>query len=114
MDGLNAEMRRDPDFWSCSVVHDRAFFEALELPGQRKSFVPTCSYEQYHQEMARCDVAFLPLRDTPFNWMKSISRRLKLVATVLLCWRAMCCMKKPWLMVKQRLCSRTSLVYNSI
>ena len=71
MDGLNAEMRRDPDFWSCSVVHDRAFFEALELPGQRKSFVPTCSYEQYHQEMARCDVAFLPLRDTPFNWMKS-------------------------------------------
>ena len=71
MDGLNAEMRRAPDFWSCSVVHDRAFFEALELPSQRKSFVPTCSYEQYHQEMARCDVAFLPLRDTPFNWMKS-------------------------------------------
>ena len=60
MDGLNAEMRRHPDFWSCSVVHDRAFFEALELPGQRKSFVPTCSYEQYHQEMARCDVLMLP------------------------------------------------------
>ena len=71
IDDLNAALRQAPDFWSCSVVHDRAFFEALELPSHRKSFVPTCAYDQYQQEMAQCDVAFLPLRDTPFNWMKS-------------------------------------------
>lgn len=71
MDDLNAELRDAPDFWSFSVVHDQRFYDALDLPSSRKSFVPTCGYERYQAEMARCDIAFLPLIDTPFNQMKS-------------------------------------------
>ena len=71
IDDLNAELRDAPDFWSFSVIHDRRFFDALDLPPARKSFVPTCGYDQYLAEMSQCDVAFLPLMDTPFNHMKS-------------------------------------------
>ena len=71
MDDLNAELREAPEFWSFSVVHDQRFYDALDLPSSRKSFVPTCGYERYQAEMAQCDVAFLPLLDTPFNQMKS-------------------------------------------
>ena len=71
IDDLNAELRDAPEFWSFSVVHDQRFYDALDLPPSRKSFVPTCSYERYQAVMAQCDVAFLPLMDTPFNQMKS-------------------------------------------
>jgi glycosyltransferase involved in cell wall biosynthesis len=68
---LNAELREAPEFWSFSVVHDRQLFDSLDLPPSRKSFTNTCGYEQYLSEMSRCDVAFLPLLNTPFNNMKS-------------------------------------------
>mgnify|MGYP001257328213 CR=1 FL=1 len=71
IDDLNAELRDAPEFWSFSVVHDQRFYDALDLPPSRKSFVPTCSYERYQAVMAQCDVAFLPLMDTPFNKLKS-------------------------------------------
>ena len=71
IDELNAELRDAPEFWSFSVVHDQRFYDALDLPPSRKSFVPTCGYERYQAEMAQCDVAFLPLSNTPFNQMKS-------------------------------------------
>ena len=71
IDELNAELRNAPEFWSFSVVHDQRFYDALDLPPSRKSFVPTCDYERYQAEMAQCDVAFLPLSNTPFNQMKS-------------------------------------------
>ena len=71
IDDLNHELREAPDFWSFSVIHDRRFYDALDLPPARKSFVPTCGYDRYLAEMSQCDVAFLPLMDTPFNQMKS-------------------------------------------
>ena len=71
IDDLNAELREAPEFWSFSVIHDRRFYDALDLPPTRKSFVPTCGYDRYLAEMSQCDVAFLPLMDTPFNQMKS-------------------------------------------
>jgi glycosyltransferase involved in cell wall biosynthesis/SAM-dependent methyltransferase len=69
MDTLNAVLLETPERWQVEVVHDRAFFEALALPQRR--FTPTCDYATYRQRLATCDIAFLPLADTPFNRCKS-------------------------------------------
>jgi hypothetical protein len=52
------------------VVHDRAFFDAVpeSIP---KYFHPTLTHEKYLQVLSTCDVALLPLLDTPFNRLKS-------------------------------------------
>lgn len=71
IEALNSIFKDDPQFWSASVVHDHAFFEALNLPPSRKSYVPLCAHEIYLREMMSCDFAFLPLLDTPFNRLKS-------------------------------------------
>jgi 2-polyprenyl-3-methyl-5-hydroxy-6-metoxy-1,4-benzoquinol methylase len=52
-----------------SVVHDQAFFDALESP--HKSFVPTCDYAAYMNLLAEADIAFMPLEDNIFNRAKS-------------------------------------------
>lgn len=59
------------------VVHDRAFFDALP-PGVRKSFQSTLPHPDYMRALGRCDIALLPLADTPFNRLKS---DLKLIET---------------------------------
>ena len=69
IDALNQVFNADRDGWWVEVVHDQAFFDALQTPC--KTFTPTCSYAKYKQVMARCHVAFLPLADTRFNRMKS-------------------------------------------
>ncbi len=51
------------------VVHDRAFFEALETP--HKAFTPLCDYDTYIDLLAGCEVCFMPLSDTVFNRAKS-------------------------------------------
>lgn len=52
------------------VVHDRKVFDAL--PAQcNKRFYPTLPHQRYMEVLAGCDVALLPLNDTPFNRMKS-------------------------------------------
>ncbi|WP_373537088.1 methyltransferase domain-containing protein [Microcoleus sp.] len=51
------------------VIHDRRFFEALEI--QQKEFEPFCSYERYQEIMYSCDIALLPLVANPVNEMKS-------------------------------------------
>ena len=51
------------------VVHDRAFFDALET--DTKAFLPTCGYDGYIQALRRCDIGLLPLEDTLFNRSKS-------------------------------------------
>lgn len=52
------------------VVHDRAIFDTLpaEVP---KEFHPTLPHDRYMRVLATCDVALLPLSDTPFNRLKS-------------------------------------------
>jgi len=51
------------------VIHDRRFFEALEI--QQKEFESFCSYERYQEIMYSCDIALLPLVANPVNEMKS-------------------------------------------
>jgi SAM-dependent methyltransferase len=51
------------------VVHDQQFFDALETP--HKSFTPTCDYPTYIGLLAKSEISFMPLRDTPFNRAKS-------------------------------------------
>ena len=71
MGALNGVLRDDPNFWSVSVVHDHAFFEAIDLPPSQKSFLPHSSHIDYMEAMSSCDFAFLPLLDTRFNRLKS-------------------------------------------
>ena len=52
-----------------SVVHDRAFFEALQT--EHKSFTPTADYETYLRLLGETEIALMPLADTPFNRAKS-------------------------------------------
>ena len=52
-----------------SVVHDQAFFDALETPHKR--FTPTCDYPAYLALLGSAEIAFMPLADTAFNRAKS-------------------------------------------
>lgn len=72
---LNAVLAEAPGRWEVEVVHDRAFFEALQLPARR--FTPTCDYGTYRQVLGSCHIAFLPLADTPFNRCKSDLKALE-------------------------------------
>jgi len=51
------------------VVHDQAFFDALQTPHKR--FTPTCDYDQYLELLGGCEISLMPLRDTAFNRAKS-------------------------------------------
>lgn len=52
------------------VVHDEAFYKALPEEVM-KIFHPTLPHTAYMEALAGCDVALLPLADTPFNRLKS-------------------------------------------
>ena len=52
------------------VVHDQDFFDALPT-SLGKEFHPTLTHDRYMSVLATCDVALLPLADTPFNRLKS-------------------------------------------
>jgi SAM-dependent methyltransferase len=51
------------------VVHDRAFYDALQTSA--KTFEPLCAYERYIEILRECDVAILPLLASDFNRNKS-------------------------------------------
>lgn len=52
-----------------NVVHDRAFFDALDTP--HKAFTPTCDHDTYLRLLSEAEIAFMPLADTAFNRAKS-------------------------------------------
>ena len=52
-----------------SVIHDQAFFDALQTP--HKQFKPTCDYPTYLDLLGQAEIAFMPLADTAFNRAKS-------------------------------------------
>ncbi|GJE61337.1 methyltransferase domain-containing protein [Methylobacterium trifolii] len=52
-----------------TVVHDRAFFDAL--PTERKTFHPAMGYEAYLEAMAGADIALMPLEGRPPERFKS-------------------------------------------
>jgi len=51
------------------VVHDRAFFDALDTP--HKAFTPLCDHDTYMGLLGQCEISLMPLSDTPFNRAKS-------------------------------------------
>ena len=51
------------------VIHDRLFFDSLEIPN--KEFEAFCSYERYQEILHSCDIGLLPLAATQVNLMKS-------------------------------------------
>jgi hypothetical protein len=69
MPAINAVAAKAGDRLMFRIVHDHAFFDALETP--HKTFTPTCDYETYMQLLSGSEVSFMPLSDTPFNRAKS-------------------------------------------
>jgi 2-polyprenyl-3-methyl-5-hydroxy-6-metoxy-1,4-benzoquinol methylase/glycosyltransferase involved in cell wall biosynthesis len=71
MPALNRVLKDNPEVGIC-VVHDRQFFDALEVRnGIQKGFHPFCPYEEYRRLLRLCDIALLPLEPTRFNKHKS-------------------------------------------
>jgi SAM-dependent methyltransferase len=69
MPTLNAVAATAGDRLHFSVVHDAAFFAALETPHKR--FTPTCDYDTYMQLLGQSEISLMPLNDTAFNRTKS-------------------------------------------
>jgi SAM-dependent methyltransferase len=66
---LNAVAQAAGERLHFSVVHDRAFFDALDTP--HKSFAPTSDHETYLRLLGESEIALMPLEDTAFNRAKS-------------------------------------------
>jgi len=66
---LNRLLQQVKNRVKVTVIHDRAFFDALET--SNKEFTPFCSYEEYVSALRKADIALLPLQPTRFNRMKS-------------------------------------------
>jgi SAM-dependent methyltransferase len=69
MPAINAVATMAGERLRFQVVHDQAFFDALETP--HKAFTPTCDYETYLRILGGSEISFMPLSDTPFNRAKS-------------------------------------------
>jgi SAM-dependent methyltransferase len=78
MDALNDAARAAGPALHFEVIADHAFFEALDTPHKR--FTPLCDYETYLAILSRCEVSFMPLRDTLFNRCKSDLKFLEAAA----------------------------------
>lgn len=74
---LNRVLADHPEV-SIQVIHDRKFFDALKSKAKR--FAPFCSYPVYREILRSCDIAILPLEDTPFNRCKSDIKFLECAA----------------------------------
>lgn len=60
------------------VVHDNDFYLALNT--DNKEFHSFCEYTKYRELLRSCDIALLPLEDTPFNQCKSDIKFLECAA----------------------------------
>jgi len=69
IEAINAAARRAAGRLRFEVVADEGFFAALDTPHKR--FTPLCDYATYLGLLSRCEVSFMPLRDTLFNRCKS-------------------------------------------
>lgn len=66
---INLVASKAGDRLKFQVVHDKAFFDALETP--HKVFTPTCDYDTYQTILGGCEISFMPLTDNAFNRAKS-------------------------------------------
>ena len=70
IEGVKQAAIENKDTIEFVVVHDKEFHD--ELPDTvAKTFLPTLGIEKYTEVLATCDIALLPLNDTPFNRCKS-------------------------------------------
>jgi glycosyltransferase involved in cell wall biosynthesis len=69
MPALNAIAERVGERLNFCVVHDQAFFDALQTPN--KTFTPTCDYGTYMNLLGGCEISLMPLEDNAFNRAKS-------------------------------------------
>jgi SAM-dependent methyltransferase len=69
MPAINAVAAMAGERLRFQVVHDEAFFCALQTP--HKQFTPTCDYETYIRLLGGSEISFMPLSDTRFNRAKS-------------------------------------------
>jgi hypothetical protein len=79
MPALNRVLADHPET-RVHVVHDKEFFDALEIPTDRKFFEPFCEYTQYRAILRYCDIALLPLEPGRFNECKSDIKFLECAA----------------------------------
>jgi SAM-dependent methyltransferase len=84
---LNAVLAEAGERLAVEVVSDRASFDALRTPHKR--FHPLLPYAEYRALMGRCEIAFLPLRDTRFNRFKSDLKFVEAGA------HRLCCLASP-------------------
>lgn len=66
---LNRVIEETGNFVRVEVIHDRAFFDAIET--SNKNFIPFAPYDVYLTILKRCTLAILPLADTARNRFKS-------------------------------------------
>ncbi len=78
MPSLNCILREHPKYVEVQVIHDKAFFDALETT--EKTFTPFCEYAMYRQILGTCDIALLPLEPGEFNECKSDIKFLECAA----------------------------------
>jgi len=69
MPAINSVAARLGERLKFCVVHDQAFFDALQTP--HKTFTPTCDYDTYMNLLGSCEISLMPLEDNPFNRAKS-------------------------------------------
>ena len=70
IEGVKQAALENKDSIEFVVVHDKEFYDALP-DTVSKTFMPTLGIEKYTLVLATCDIALLPLNDTPFNRCKS-------------------------------------------
>jgi SAM-dependent methyltransferase len=70
IEGVKQAALENKDEIEFVVVHDKEFHDALP-DTVAKTFMPTLGIEKYTEVLATCDIALLPLNDTPFNRCKS-------------------------------------------
>ncbi len=77
MPALNRVIGEHGQFLEFVVVHDKEFATALEMTCD---FRPFLEYGKYRAVLGSCDIALLPLEDTPFNRCKSDIKFLECAA----------------------------------
>ncbi|HLO48603.1 MAG TPA: methyltransferase domain-containing protein [Kamptonema sp.] len=88
------------------VIHDRRFFDALEI--DNKEFEPFCSYECYLEIMRSGDIALLPLVSNPVNEMKSDLKFLECAGN------GVAAIASPTVYEKSIVEGETGLIYRSV
>lgn len=103
---LNKILKKHSHRVKVKVIHDRVFFEALEIP--QKEFEPFCNYERYQEIMHSCDIGLLPLIPNPVNEMKSDLKFIECAG------HSLACLASQTVYGQSIIEGKTGLIYRSI